>query len=86
MVEILAYIGLGLVIVVVEIQHRLEKVKVERLENLWFQVSDVGSNRVVADHSLKMLEELTRFESVEWFYMGMMVKVYRKGEGGRGRG
>ena len=80
--DILAYIGLGLVVVVSEIQYRVEKRKVVRLEHLWFQVYDAGEDRVVVDHSLKMLEELSRFDRLEWLYKGMVIKVYRKGKGG----
>ncbi|MBA7605372.1 hypothetical protein ES703_12503 [subsurface metagenome] len=80
--DILVYMGLGLVIVVNEIQLRRSKRKVERLEHLWFQVYDAGEDRVVVDHSLKMLEELSSFKGVEWLYKGMVIKTYRKGKGG----
>lgn len=76
---------IGVLIVVLEIQYRLEKRKVERLENLWFKVVDLGCDKVVVDHSLKMLEELSSFKGPEWFYMGLMIKVYRKGEDVAGR-
>lgn len=80
--DILVYVVLGLVIVVSEIQYRREKRKVERLENLWFQVYDADADRVVVDHNLKMLDELSSFRGLEWLYKGLVIKVYRKGEGG----
>ena len=81
MLEGLVYLFVVAVLVVVEIQYRREKRKRERLEDLWFQVYDAGTERVVVDHSLKMLEELTTFKRLEWLYKGLVIKVYRKGEG-----
>ncbi|MBU1621914.1 MAG: hypothetical protein KKF27_20645 [Gammaproteobacteria bacterium] len=80
MVEILMYVGVGLVIVVLEIQYRVAKIKLERLESLWVQVADVRTGGVVFDHSVKMLEELSKFDPPKWLFSWLVLKIYRKGE------
>ncbi|MBA7607370.1 hypothetical protein ES703_14529 [subsurface metagenome] len=82
MPDIFVYVVLGLVIVVNEIRLRRSKRKRERLESLWLQVVDLKTGSVVLNHSLKMLEELSRSEPGEYLYKGMVMKVYRQGEGG----
>lgn len=79
--EIVAYVVLILVIVVVEIQYRLERKRVKRFESLRLRVYDSAQSLVVFDRSLKMLEGLSGLDVPFLAFRGLVVKVYRK-EGG----
>jgi len=82
MLELFIYVIIGVVIITVEIQYRLEKGKVKRYESLWFKVVDIKSGEIVVDHSLRMFEELSMLGGFDWYYRGIVVELYRKAEGG----
>lgn len=81
MFEIFLGVIFGMVLVIVEIQYRHVKKKLERLEGLWLHAVDLNSGEVVFNHSLKMLEELSRLEVPDLAYKGLVIRVYRQGKG-----